>query len=133
MARITAIAAILAMIIAGCAKKNYLVTSTGVRYEILREGTGPTPKRGDSVMVNYTGWLEDGTKFDSSVDKNEPFTFRIGIGQVIQGWDDGIMTMKAGGKSRFVIPPELAYGDRSVGPIPPHATLTFEVELVKIW
>ena len=83
-----------ALCAAGCAKKNIGVTETGMKYEIIKEGTGPSPKRGDSVTVHYTGWLEDGTKFDSSVDRNQPFTFKLGVGQVIQGWDDGVATMR---------------------------------------
>ena len=122
-----------AVLIAGCAKSNKGVTDTGMKYEILKEGTGASPKRGDSVTVQYTGWLEDGTKFDSSVDRNEPFTFKLGVGQVIQGWDDGVATMKVGGKTKFFVPPELGYGKRGAGGIiPPNATLIFEVELLAI-
>lgn len=117
----------------GCAKKNAGVTETGMKYEIIKEGTGPMPKRGDSVTVHYTGWLEDGTKFDSSVDRNQPFTFKLGVGQVIQGWDDGVATMRVGGKTKFFIPPELGYGSRGAGGvIPPNAKLIFEVELLSI-
>lgn len=124
---------IFAFLFAGCGKKKNAVTETGVRYEVIREGTGPSPKRGDSVTVNYTGWLEDGTKFDSSVDRNRPFTFKLGVGQVIQGWDDGVATMNVGGISKFYIPPELGYGNRGAGGvIPPNATLIFEVELLSI-
>lgn len=122
-----------ALLIACCAKTNKGVTDTGMRYEIIREGTGPAPKRGDSVTVHYTGWLEDGTKFDSSVDRNHPFTFKLGVGQVIQGWDDGVATMKVGGKTKFFIPSELGYGSRGAGGvIPPNAQLVFEVELLSI-
>ncbi|MGA7160136.1 MAG: FKBP-type peptidyl-prolyl cis-trans isomerase [Bacteroidota bacterium] len=122
-----------ALSITGCTKTNIGVTESGMKYEILKEGTGPSPKRGDSVTVHYTGWLEDGTKFDSSVDRNQPFTFKLGVGQVIQGWDDGVATMKVGGKSKFFIPPELGYGSRGAGGIiPPNAKLIFEVELLSI-
>ena len=122
-----------ALCAAGCAKKNIGVTETGMKYEIIKEGTGPSPKRGDSVTVHYTGWLEDGTKFDSSVDRNQPFTFKLGVGQVIQGWDDGVATMRVGGKTKFFIPPELGYGSRGAGGgIPPNAKLIFEVELLSI-
>jgi len=121
------------LFITGCAKKNTGVTDTGMKYEIIKEGTGPSPKKGDSVTVHYTGWLEDGTKFDSSVDRKLPFTFKLGVGQVIQGWDDGVATMRVGGKTKFFIPPELGYGSRGAGGvIPPNAALIFEVELLSI-
>ncbi len=117
----------------GCGKKKDFVTSTGVKGEVITEGTGAQPKRGDSVMVHYIGWLEDGKKFDSSVDRKQPFTFRLGVGEVIQGWDDGVATMKVGGKTKFTIPSELGYGTRGAGGIiPPNATLIFEVELLEI-
>ncbi len=121
------------LVAAGCAKKNIGVTKTGMKYEVIKEGTGPFPKRGDSVTVHYSGWLEDGTKFDSSVDRKQPFTFKLGVGQVIQGWDDGVATMRVGGKTKFFIPPELGYGTRGAGGvIPPNANLIFEVELLSI-
>lgn len=124
---------IAALVAAGCAQKNTGVTETGMKYEVIKEGTGASPKRGDSVTVHYTGWLEDGTKFDSSVDRNQPFTFKLGVGQVIQGWDDGVATMRVGGKTKFFIPPELGYGSRGAGGvIPPNAKLIFEVELLSI-
>jgi FKBP-type peptidyl-prolyl cis-trans isomerase len=114
-----------------CGKANTTVTKNGVKCEVLKEGTGRAVKQGDSVTVHYTGWLVDGKKFDSSVDRKRPFTFQLGVGQVIQGWDEGVMTMKVGGKSKFTIPPELAYGERGAGGvIPPDATLIFEVELL---
>ena len=117
----------------GCTNKNKGITDTGMKYEIIKEGTGPSPVRGDSVTVHYTGWLEDGTKFDSSVDRKQPFTFKLGVGQVIQGWDDGVATMKVGGITKFFIPPELGYGSRGAGGvIPPNAKLIFEVELLSI-
>lgn len=94
-------------------------------------GTGPAAKAGDQVTVNYTGKLGDGTVFDSSVGKT-PFTFMLGAGQVIPGWDQGLVGMKAGGKRLLVIPPQLAYGSQAYGPIPANSTLTFEVELLKI-
>jgi FKBP-type peptidyl-prolyl cis-trans isomerase len=96
-------------------------------------GTGASPKRGQTVTVHYTGWLMDGTKFDSSVDRNEPFSFVLGTNQVIQGWDQGLAQMQVGDKAKLTIPPELAYGnDGYPGAIPPKATLIFEVELLSI-
>jgi FKBP-type peptidyl-prolyl cis-trans isomerase FkpA len=109
------------------------MTSTGLQIERLAEGTGATPKTGDRVTVHYTGWLTDGSKFDSSVDRGQPFVFTIGRGQVIGGWDQGVATMKVGDKVRLTIPPELGYGARGAGGvIPPNATLIFEVELLGV-
>lgn len=109
------------------------MTKSGVEYEVLKEGTGPAAKPGDLVTVHYTGWLENGKKFDSSHDRKEPFSYYFSTGEVIPGWDDGIATMKAGGKSKFTIPPELAYGSRGAGDvIPPNATLVFEIELISV-
>lgn len=104
-----------------------------MKIEKITSGDGASPKRGDTVMVHYTGWLTDGTKFDSSVDRNEPFGFVLGTGQVIQGWDQGVATLRVGDKARLTIPPELAYGEAGYpGAIPPNATLIFEVELLSI-
>lgn len=99
----------------------------------VEQGEGTEAKRGDQVEVHYTGWLTDGTKFDSSVDRGQPFSFQLGGGQVIQGWDRGVAGMKVGGKRKLEIPPELGYGARGAGGvIPPNATLVFEVELLGI-
>lgn len=104
-----------------------------MKIEKLTSGTGPSPKQGDTVTVHYTGWLTDGTKFDSSVDRDEPFAFVLGTGQVIPGWDQGVATMRVGDKARLTIPPELAYGEQGYpGAIPPNATLMFEVELLSV-
>lgn len=104
-----------------------------MKVETLTPGGGAAPKQGDTVTVHYTGWLTDGTKFDSSVDRDEPFAFVLGAGQVIQGWDQGVAGMRIGDKARLTIPPELAYGRAGYpGAIPPNATLIFEVELLSI-
>lgn len=108
-----------------------VTTASGLKYVVVEEGTGATPKPGDLVKVHYTGTLEDGTKFDSSLDRGEPIEFILGRGQVIPGWDEGIGLMKVGGKAKLIIPPDLAYGEQGAGGvIPPNATLNFDVELV---
>src|SRR5262249_59690092 len=110
-----------------------MTTESGLRYEDIVVGTGPSPQPGQDVTVHYTGTLEDGTKFDSSQDHGGPLTIKIGVGRVIKGWDEGIMTMKVGGKRKLVIPPQLGYGARGAGGvIPPNATLVFEVELLSV-
>jgi FKBP-type peptidyl-prolyl cis-trans isomerase FkpA len=107
-------------------------TKSGLKYVDLKVGDGDEAKLGDTVEVHYTGWLKDGKKFDSSHDRKQPFTFRIG-GKVIAGWNEGVQGMKVGGKRKLIIPPDLAYGKKGAGDdIPPDAELTFEVELLKI-
>ena len=108
-----------------------ITTTTGLKYIDETIGTGKKPKTGDKVKVHYTGTLEDGTKFDSSRDRNKPFDFILG-GRVIQGWNEGVATMKEGGKRKLIIPPELGYGERSAGSIPPNSTLFFDVELIEV-
>lgn len=107
-------------------------TASGLQYWDITTGTGATAAPGNAVKVQYTGWLTDGTKFDSSVDRNQPFEFRLGVGRVIKGWDEGVAGMKVGGKRQLRIPPDLAYGSRGVGSIPPNSTLIFDVELLEV-
>jgi len=110
-----------------------ITTDSGLQYEMIKEGTGTQAKAGDNVSVHYTGTLEDGKKFDSSRDRNEPFNFRLGVGQVIPGWDEGVALLKEGGQARLSIPFNLAYGERGIpGVIPAKATLIFDVELLKV-
>ena len=105
----------------------------GMKVEILQQGSGPEAKSGDKVTVNYVGTLQNGTKFDSSIDRNQPFQFNLGAGQVIKGWDLGVAGMKVGEKRRLTIPPELGYGSQAVGGvIPANSTLIFEVTLLGI-
>ena len=112
---------------------NMTTTESGLMYEDLEVGTGASPTTGQSVTVHYTGTLENGEKFDSSRDRNRPFSFRIGVGQVIKGWDEGVASMRVGGRRKLVIPPELGYGARGAGGvIPPNATLIFDVELIRV-
>ncbi len=107
------------------------MTDSGLKFEDTSVGEGDVASKGQTVSVHYTGWLENGTKFDSSKDRNEPFEFKLGAGQVIRGWDEGVAGMKVGGVRRLTIPPQLGYGDRGAGGvIPPKATLIFEVELL---
>jgi FKBP-type peptidyl-prolyl cis-trans isomerase len=109
------------------------VTESGLRIEELRDGTGVAAKQGDTVEVHYTGRLTAGQKFDSSLDRNQPFAFKLGTGQVIKGWEEGLVGLRVGGKRKLVIPPALAYGERGAGGlVPPNATLIFEVELISI-
>jgi peptidylprolyl isomerase len=110
-----------------------VTTASGLKYVDVIVGKGASPTVGKQVKVHYTGTLENGKKFDSSVDRNEPFSFAIGVGQVIRGWDEGVMTMKVGGKRKLIIPSKLGYGARGAGGvIPPNATLLFDVELLDV-
>ncbi|MGD1907700.1 MAG: FKBP-type peptidyl-prolyl cis-trans isomerase [Leptolyngbyaceae cyanobacterium] len=113
-------------------EETFITTDSGLEYLEVVEGTGAMPQRGQQVTVHYTGTLEDGTQFDSSRGRG-PFTFTIGVGQVIKGWDEGVATMRVGGQRRLRIPPDLGYGARGAGRvIPPNATLIFDVELLRI-
>jgi FKBP-type peptidyl-prolyl cis-trans isomerase FkpA len=109
-----------------------VTTTSGLKYQDITTGSGAEAKTGDTVVVNYTGWLLDGTMFDTSFKQGEPFEFTLGTGGVIKGWDEGIPGMKVGGKRILTIPPELAYGASGSGSIPPNATLVFEVELIEV-
>jgi peptidylprolyl isomerase len=114
-----------------------MTTPSGLQIVDTKEGTGPSPKPGQTCVMHYTGWLyengQKGKKFDSSVDRNEPFEFPIGMKRVIAGWDEGVATMKVGGKRTLIIPPQLGYGARGAGGvIPPNATLMFDVELLGV-
>lgn len=118
---------------AGDQSEKMVRTPSGLQYEDIVAGSGASPAPGKKVTVHYTGWLMDGKKFDSSVDRNEPFVFQIGSGEVIPGWDEGVMTMKIGGKRKLIIPANLGYGAAGAGGvIPPNATLLFEVILLDI-
>ncbi|MBC8506806.1 MAG: FKBP-type peptidyl-prolyl cis-trans isomerase [Anaerolineales bacterium] len=114
-------------------EEDYISTESGLKYYDFVEGDGATPEAGQTVVVHYSGWLEDGSMFDSSLERGQPFPFVLGQGSVIAGWDEGLSTMKVGGKRQLVIPPELGYGENGAGGvIPPNATLIFEVELLEI-
>jgi peptidylprolyl isomerase len=119
----------------GCSTgdKNEVTTASGLKYVDEVVGTGAAPQKGNNVSVHYVGTLTDGKKFESSRDRNQPLGFKIGVGQVIRGWDEGIMSMKVGGKRKLIIPPYLAYGEAGVsGVIPPNATLIFDIELLAV-
>ena len=136
---VTGILAVLIAVPAYAAKEvkssggKMVTTASGLKYTDLVVGKGASPVAGKQVKVHYTGTLENGKKFDSSVDRNEPFSFVIGVGQVIPGWDEGVMTMKVGGKRKLIIPSKLGYGASGAGGvIPPNATLLFDVELLDV-
>lgn len=110
-----------------------ITTASGLQYVDQVRGTGASAAAGQTATVHYTGWLENGSKFDSSVDRGQPFSFPLGAGRVIKGWDEGVQGMKVGGKRRLTIPSSLGYGARGAGGIiPPHATLIFDVELLGV-
>jgi peptidylprolyl isomerase len=110
-----------------------MTTESGLQIDDIQAGEGECPNTGDYVTVHYTGKFQDGRIFDSSVSRKQPFRFRIGVGQVIKGWDEGVLSMKPGGKRLLTIPPQLAYGAAGAGGvIPPNATLIFEVELLQV-
>jgi peptidylprolyl isomerase len=139
LAIVIALAGAFAAILPATAKAEpaAVTTPSGLKYIDTKEGTGVTPQQGQTCVMHYTGWLYEngakGKKFDSSVDRGQPFSFRIGVGQVIKGWDEGVATMKVGGKRTLIIPPELGYGARGAGGvIPPNATLIFDVELLDV-
>jgi peptidylprolyl isomerase len=132
MIKETTIATVLAAATLNPAVGASVTTPSGLQYEDVKQGDGPTPKAGQVVVVHYVGTLTDGTKFDSSRDRGQPFEFTLGAGQVIKGWDEGLATMKVGGQRKLTIPPELGYGARGVGPIPANSTLNFDVELLEI-
>ncbi|EAZ94053.1 FKBP-type peptidyl-prolyl cis-trans isomerase [Crocosphaera chwakensis CCY0110] len=113
--------------------ENAVTTESGLKYIDVTEGDGESPTQGQTVTVHYTGTLENGKKFDSSRDRNKPFSFKIGVGQVIKGWDEGVASMKVGGQRILIIPSDLGYGARGAGGvIPPNATLIFDVELLEV-
>ena len=118
------------------AAADFAKTGSGLQYLDIKEGTGATPEPGQTVQVHYNGWLDDfgdaGRKFDSSLDRGRPLSFAVGTGRVIKGWDEALLTMKVGGKRRVIIPPELGYGSKGIGPIPGGATLYFEMNLMAV-
>jgi FKBP-type peptidyl-prolyl cis-trans isomerase FkpA len=127
---------VILLVLAGAVLVFLMISGAGggeLQYEDLIVGTGKEATAGDFVIVHYTGRLANGKKFDSSVDRGEPFTFQLGMGKVIKGWDQGVAGMKEGGKRKLIIPPELGYGAKGFPPdIPPNAQLIFEVELLKV-
>ncbi|MFL6215324.1 MAG: FKBP-type peptidyl-prolyl cis-trans isomerase [Blastocatellia bacterium] len=123
-----------AALMAGCGHNagQEVTTQTGLKYVDEVVGTGEKPKLGKTVVIHYTGTFTDGTKFESSVDRGQPYEFRIGTGSVIAGWDEGILSMRVGGKRKLIIPPNLGYGAQGSSKIPPNSTLIFEIELLGV-
>jgi len=111
---------------------QFKTTSSGLKYYIIKEGDGPAVEKDKQVSVHYSGFLLDGTKFDSSIERDEPITLVAGTGQVIPGWDEGLLLLKKGSKAKFIVPPSLGYGNRDLGKIPPNSTLIFDVEIVDV-
>jgi peptidylprolyl isomerase len=150
MKKVFAIAIVFAVLFAalGCGKKtdtatkttagkaagDTVITASGLKYIDIKVGSGPTPQSGQTCSMHYTGWLTDGKKFDSSRDRGQPFPFKLGAGQVIKGWDEGVASMKVGGQRKLIIPPQLGYGASGAGGglIPPNAWLIFDVELLEV-
>ena len=132
LAVVAVVGAVASIAAAACGRKRAARTVGGVSIEELKVGSGATATSGKMVSAHYTGRFPDGTKFDSSYDAGAPIEFLLGSGKVIKGWDVGIEGMRVGGKRKLTIPPELAYGARGGGPIPPNATLVFDVELVAV-
>src|SRR5271170_3885848 len=134
---VSAILLALAVVPMSALAASEVTTPSGLRIIDVKPGTGPVPQAGQTVTVNYTGWLfvdgKKGTKFDSSLDRGQPFSFTLGRGQVIKGWDEGLATMHVGGKRTLIIPPDLGYGANGAGAvIPPNATLIFDVDLLRV-
>lgn len=112
---------------------DYVTTESGLKYYDIRVGTGRTPQEGETAVVQYTGWLQNGgLEIDTTRDDNIPLRYVVGVGAVVDGWEEGVRSMKVGGLRQLVIPPDLGYGNQPVGPIPPNSTLIFEVELVSL-
>jgi FKBP-type peptidyl-prolyl cis-trans isomerase len=137
--RLVLLLAALCLVMAGCGSGSAggggkeVTLPDGLKYTDDTVGTGAEATTGKTAVVHYTGWLDNGTKFDSSKDRGQPFSFPLGGGRVIKGWDEGVVGMKVGGKRTLIIPPELGYGARGApGAIPPNATLKFEVELLDV-
>ncbi|CAK9083707.1 unnamed protein product [Durusdinium trenchii] len=120
---------------ARAAREGFTETPSGLQYKVLLDGDGPIPTTGQRIKADYTGWLDDfesDKKFDSSRDRRQPLEFQVGIGKVIKGWDEALLSMKVGERRQIIVPPQLGYGSRGIGPIPPGATLYFDVELKSI-
>jgi peptidylprolyl isomerase len=133
---LTFVVLIVALTVMATGQGQMTKTKSGLQYSDEKVGTGDTAMKGNTVQVHYTGWLyvngKRGAKFDSSVDKGTPFSFKVGNHDVIPGWDEGVAGMKVGGKRELIVPPSLGYGSKGIGPIPPNSTLDFEVELLKV-